>query len=117
VREAAKFSHAKATYPGRKQVFRHVNARGEFSSDTIALEDEPRNGGEPLLIEVMQAGRRTLPAEPVAALRNRCMTNLALLPHRYRQIHRSAAYPVRYSKRLTALQQEVRRRIRRFALK
>ena len=117
VREAAKFSHAKATYPGRKQVFRHVNARGEFSGDTIALEDEPRNGGEPLLIEVMQAGRRTLPTEPVAALRNRCMTNLALLPHRYRQIHRSAAYPVRYSKRLTALQKEVRRRIRRFALK
>ena len=117
VREAAKFSRAKATYPGRKQVFRHVNTRGEFSGDAIALEDEPRNGGEPLLIEVMHAGRRTLPAEPVSALRNRCMTNLALLPHRYRQIHRSAVYPVRYSKRLTALQQEVRRRIRRFALK
>ena len=117
VREAAKFSHAKATYPGRKQVFRHRDTRGEFSGDTIALQDEPPDGGEPLLIEFMHAGRRTLQDEPIAALRNRCVTNLALLPKRYRQIHRSAVYPVRYSKRLTAMQQEVRRRIRRSALK
>ena len=117
VREAAKFSHAKATYPGRKQVFRHSSARGEFASDTIALEDEPPNGGEPLLIEVMRGGRRTQPAESVSSLRERCMKSLERLPLRYRQIHRSAVYPVRYSKRLTALQREVRRRIRRFALK
>jgi len=117
VREAAKFSHAKATYPGRKQVFRRANARGDFAGDKIAIEDEPPNGCEPLLIEVMRAGRRTLPAEPVDALRNRCMTNLARLPQRYRQIHRSAVYPVQYSKRLTAMQQEVRRRIRRLAVK
>jgi len=117
VREAAKFSHAKATYPGRKQVFRNVNSRGEFAGDTIALEDERPNGGEPLLIEVMRAGRRIEAAESVAALRERCTKSLARLPLRYRQIRRSAVYPVRYSKRLTALQQEVRQRVRRFALK
>ena len=117
VREAAKFSHAKATYPGRKQVFRFSNARGEFTGDMIALEDEPPNGGEPLLIEVIQAGRRTQPAESVSSLRERCMENLARLRRRYKQIHRTAVYPVRYSKRLTALRQEVRQRIRRLALK
>ena len=45
VHEAAKFSHAKVTYPGRKQVFRRSNTAGEFKNDKIALEGEPANGG------------------------------------------------------------------------
>ena len=61
VREAAKFSHAKATYPGRKQVFRYLNARGEFRADKIALEDESAEGGEVLLAQFMRGGRRILP--------------------------------------------------------
>lgn len=65
----------------------------------------------------MRGSRRTAPAEPVHALRDRCIASLALLPQRYRQIKRSAVYPVRYSKRLTTLQEEVRRRVRRFAVK
>ena len=117
VREAAKFSHAKATYPGRKQVFRYVNAGGEYRADTIALEDEPPEGGEVLLVEVMRGGRRILASEPIDRLRDRCLQNLDRLPQRYRQIHRSAVYPVRYSKRLTAMRDEVRQRIRSFALK
>jgi len=117
VREAAKFSRAKATYPGQKQVFRYSNARGKFSGDKIALHDELPNGGEPLLIEVMRGGRRIAPTESVSALRERCMKSLSRLPRGCLQIHRSAAYPVHYSKRLTAMQREVRRRIRRFALK
>jgi len=117
VREAAKFSHAKATYPGRKQVFRYVNVRGEFTGDQIALEDESPNGGEPLLMEVMRGGTRVRPVEPIHLLRERCLKNLARLPERYRQIHRSASYPVRYSKRLTAMRDELRQRVRRLALK
>ena len=117
VTEAAKFSHAKATYPGRKQVFRYSNARGEFASDKIALEDERPNGGEPLLVQVMRGGRRIAPAEPINTLRGRCMAGLERLPQRFRQIHRSAKYPVHYSERLTALQEKVRQRIRRFAVK
>jgi len=116
VREAAKFSHAKATYPGRKQVFRHVNAHGEFSGDKIALEDEPPEDDEVLLIEVMRGGRRIVPSESIGALRDRCLKNLARLPQRYRQIRRSAIYPVAYSKRLTLMRDLVRRRIRRVQL-
>ncbi len=117
VREAAKFSHAKATYPGRKQVFRRAAANGEFAGDTIAVADEPANGDEPLLIEVMRSGRRLASPEPISALRDRCIANLAKLPPRYRQIQRSVAYPVRYTKRLTAMRDEVKQRVRRFALK
>ena len=107
---------AKVTYPGRKQVFR-ATTRGQYAGDRIALEGEPANGGDPLLAEVMRAGRRTRPPEPVDALRRRCMESLAQLPERIRQIHRPAVYPVRYSKRLMTLLEKVRRRIRRTALK
>jgi len=117
VREAAKFSHAKATYPGRKQVFRRLAGNGELAGDTIALADDPSNGDEPLLIEVMRGGHRLVSPEPIGALRDRCIVNLAKLPLRYRQIQRSALYPVRYSKRLTAMRDEVKQRIRRFAIK
>ncbi len=117
VREAAKLTMAKVTYPGRKQVFRATAAHGQYAGDTIALEGEPANGGDPLLVEVMRAGRRITLAEPVDALRRRCLDGLARLPERYRQIHRPAAYPVRYSKRLMTLLEKVRRRIRRTALK
>ncbi|HXW62942.1 MAG TPA: nicotinate phosphoribosyltransferase [Candidatus Acidoferrales bacterium] len=117
VSEAAKFSHRKATYPGRKQVYRHMNARGEFRADTIALEDEPNPAGQALLVQVMRGGERTLPSERVDRLRKRCLENLARLPRRYHEIRRSAVYPVHYSKRLTEMRDLVRRRIRRFALK
>jgi len=117
VREAAKLSQAKVTYPGRKQAFRYSNRAGEFESDKIALEGESANGGEPLLVEVMRGGRRLKAPEPMAHLRARCSDGLARLPRRYRQIARSAVYPVRYSKRLEAMLEKVRRRVRRAAAK
>src|SRR5579863_3183457 len=117
VREAAKLSQAKVTYPGRKQAFRYSNRAGEFESDKIALEGESANGGEPLLVEVMRGGRRLKAPEPMAHLRARCLDGLARLPRRYRQIARSAVYPVRYSKRLEAMLEKVRRRVRRAAAK
>ena len=115
VRGAAKLTHAKATYPGRKQIFRHSTSSGKFAGDTIALENETDGSGEALLIEIMRGGRRLDAAEPVSAHRDRCMANLTRLPERYRQIHRAAAYPVRYSKRLKASLEKVRERVRRTA--
>ncbi|MFZ0412434.1 MAG: nicotinate phosphoribosyltransferase [Candidatus Acidiferrales bacterium] len=117
VREAAKLSRAKVTYPGRKQVFRDSSASGEWRGDRIALEGEGANGGEPLLVEVMRGGKRVAPAEPIAKLRERCVMGLERLPEKYRQIFKTAEYPVRYSKKLEAMLERVRKRIRRSALK
>src|ERR1700691_816092 len=83
IREAAKLTKAKATYPGRKQVYRYYSANGEFKSDRITLDSEPSNGGEPLLVEVMRDGCRIAPAEPVNALRDRCIAGLARARLRY----------------------------------
>jgi nicotinate phosphoribosyltransferase len=117
IHEAAKFSRAKVTYPGRKQVFRYSNSRGEFVSDKIALEDELPNGGDPLLIQVMCDGRRVALKEPLTALRQRCMSSLARLPKKYLQLNRSAVYPVRYSQRLKQMLEQVRRRVQNSAVK
>ncbi|MGA9885495.1 MAG: nicotinate phosphoribosyltransferase [Candidatus Acidiferrales bacterium] len=117
IREAAKFSRAKVTYPSRKQVFRHSNSRGEFVSDKIAIEGEHPNGGEPLLIQAMRNGHRVAPKEPLAALRERCIANLTRLPKRYLQLNRAAVYPVHYSQSLKAMLERVRRRVQRSAVK
>ncbi len=117
IREAAKLSAAKVTYPGRKQVFRYSAPSGEYRHDKIALDGEPPDGGEQMLREVMRGGRRTTPPEAVGELRARCVAGLARLPRPLRQINRSAAYPVEYSKRLEGLLEKLRRRVRRAALK
>jgi len=118
VLEAAKFSHAKVTYPGCKQVFRYyASARRQFESDRITLETEASNGGNPMLSEVMRGGRRITPRESIQALRDRCVANLACLPPRYRQIKRKVNYPVRYSKQLEKMLDKVRRRVSRATLK
>ena len=117
VREAAKLTRSKTTYPERKQVFRHSNAADQFDGDKIALDGEPGNGDEPLLVEVMHAGRRTMPAASVGALRDRCIASLARLPLRYRQIGRTVTYPVRYSSQLRGSLEKVRQSVRRSAVK
>lgn len=110
--EAAKFSRAKVTYPGRKQVLRYSNSAGDFMHDQIALEDEPADGGQPLLIRVMRKGRRTQRIELVSEQRARTFGNLGRLPEKYRRLDRWAQYPVRHSKQLKTMLENVRKRIR-----
>ena len=111
-RGAAKLTEAKVTYPGRKQVFRYSTPKGEYLRDKIALDDEPAAGGEPLLIEVMRGGKRTVPQVPVSDSRALCLANLARLPQKYRQINRTAEYPVIYTTDLESMLEKVRKRVR-----
>jgi nicotinate phosphoribosyltransferase len=117
VREAAKLTAAKVTYPGRKQVFRDCSRNGEYERDRIALEGESPNGGERLLVEAMAQGKRTAGPEPISGLRARCLSSLARLPEKYRRIDRSAEYPVKYSRSLEKMLDKVRRRVKQSAIK
>jgi nicotinate phosphoribosyltransferase len=118
VHNAAKFSEAKVTYPGRKQVFRVTGSGGKYAEDIIALEEEQFSGAESLLVPVMQGGKRALPATELEEARRRCLAGLERLPESVldlRPTHPSAGYPVRYSARLEDLLDEVRRRVERAA--
>jgi nicotinate phosphoribosyltransferase len=117
IREAAKLTRAKVTYPGKKQVFRLIRKNGEFASDRIALENEQANGGMPLLVEAMRAGRRMHAHESIGALQQRCLESLEQLPAKYRQIGRTFLYPVHHSKGLQASLKKVRQRVGGSAIK
>jgi len=113
VREAAKFSAAKVTYPGRKQIYRKLDPRGDYAGDVIALEEE-RMPGEPLLVPVMLEGKRVGSTAPLAELQKRCQSQMEHLPARLRALEVSGeAYPVRHSARLETLLEEVRERVAR----
>jgi len=111
VRTAAKFSEAKITYPGRKQVFRFSDPQGQFCRDSIALEDEESSGGEPLLVPVMRTGRRVAHPPALGEARQRCLASIERLPERFRDLRCTEDYPVRPSSRLEALLRQVRQRV------
>ena len=101
VREAAKFSAAKVTYPGRKQVVRSANDAGMYTGDLIVLEGEVVAGGEPLLVPVMHGGRVLAPAPPLIASQQRCQAQVRCLRENLRGTSvASEVYSVRHSARL-----------------
>ncbi|MCL6553329.1 MAG: nicotinate phosphoribosyltransferase [Firmicutes bacterium] len=98
-----KLSAGKATLPGRKQVWRKLDAEGQPTADLIALHDEPAPPDHvPLLVPVMEGGRR-LWAEPLPAIRQRCTERLAALPEELRGLEDAMRYPVALSAALLDL--------------
>lgn len=91
-----KRSAGKATWPGRKQVWRTHDAQGLLAGDRVALEDEDQ-AGEPLLREVMRGGRRLETPPMLAAIRARCREELDALPAPLRALAPDGRYPVRIS--------------------
>jgi nicotinate phosphoribosyltransferase len=120
LRNAAKLTAAKVTYPGRKQVYRAtvgLPAAGgasadDYAGDIIALEDEPAPPGAPLLVPVMRLGRRIAPPEPISAAQLRCRAEIERLPAALRRLApASPRYSVRHSARLEDLLRQMRERV------
>ncbi|MBI4205222.1 MAG: nicotinate phosphoribosyltransferase [Betaproteobacteria bacterium] len=88
-----KRSAGKATWPGRKQVFRQYDAAGRFDHDILTVESDVQ-AGEPLLIPVMKNGRRLHTAASLDALRRRAAGQLAKLPERLKPLE-TAEIPYR----------------------
>ena len=114
----AKFSAAKVTYPGRKQVYRKSVDRGggtvRLAGDIIALESEQVVGAEPLLGPAMAGGKRVSPAEPLKEAQQRCRFQVERLPASLRELRTAPApYAVHYSARLEELLGELRERVAR----
>jgi nicotinate phosphoribosyltransferase len=91
-----KRSQGKATWPGRKQVYRFYDGEGMMRRDLLAGDGEEA-GGEPLLQPVMKAGRRLQPPEPLDAARERLRTQLERLPEALKALDAEASYPVEVS--------------------
>ncbi|QQS45285.1 MAG: nicotinate phosphoribosyltransferase [Acidobacteriota bacterium] len=102
-----KLSRNKATYPLRKQVWRHRSADGNFSNDVIAIEDEDHAPAEPLLRQVMTDGQIIEPLPGLDQSRRLAAEQTSRLPDRFRAFDIPAAYPVAYSERLEAARLEL----------
>ncbi len=110
-RPRRKRSTAKATWPGRKQVYRRFDAHGTMQGDVITLVDDPQEG-EPLVEPVLVQGRRTGTAPGLAEVRERAARSLASLPPALAAGHSAPAYPVTIATALERLAAEVDARFR-----
>jgi nicotinate phosphoribosyltransferase len=105
-----KHSSGKATWPGRKQVWRRHGADGRMSGDVLSLEAD-RQPGEPLLVPIMRAGRRLVPAPSLADTRTHAARELARLPEPLRGLDPKMTYRVEVADALVRLAAEVDQRL------
>ncbi len=111
-----KRSTGKATWPGRKQVFRRLDAEGRMAGDVLTVEGTSE-AGAPLVQPLMRAGKRIGAAEPLSAARERAAGELGRLPVHLRRLETTPAYRVEISPALRALAGEVDERTGAAALR
>ena len=105
-RPCRKRSEGKATWPGRKQVYRSYTANDRFEYDVLTTLDD-RGQGEPLLQPVMKDGLRLTPTPSLVDLRDRMAAKLARIPESLRTIEAAPPYEVRVSPALQGLAKAV----------
>jgi nicotinate phosphoribosyltransferase len=101
-----KRSIGKATWPGRKQVWRQYGADGRMRGDVLSVEDD-RQPGEPLIRPVMRNGRRLEAPPSLAEVRARAAHDLERLPEPLRRLDPAASYPVTIAEALQQLARDV----------
>lgn len=110
-RPTLKLSPGKATWPGAKQVFRRVGARGRFESDCIALDGE-QDCGTPLLRPAMRGGRRVASAATLEQGRALLRAQLDALPAAQLSLGQAEPFRVSVSGTLEALRRQVEASVR-----
>jgi nicotinate phosphoribosyltransferase len=105
-----KRSTGKATWPGRKQVWRQYGQDGRMRRDILSVEEDDQVG-EPLIEPVMQGGRRLMPQPTLSEIRARTARSLERLPEPLRRLGPGASYPVEVADALKRLAAEVDRRL------
>jgi nicotinate phosphoribosyltransferase len=106
-----KLSPGKATWPGRKQMWRRFDRDGRMVGDTLSVEDDDVEG-TPLLQLVMAGGRRIAPAPGLDEARACAAASLAALPAECRGLGPATeAYPVAIGAGLEAVSAEADRRL------
>ena len=105
-RARRKRSEGKATWPGRKQVYRAVDASNRMLRDVLTLEGHSADG-VPLMQQVMRAGKRIADRLPNTAIREHAAASLAQLPEALRGLATAPAYIVQIAPCVQQLADEV----------
>jgi len=101
-----KRSEGKATWPGRKQVYRRTGADGRVEADALTLATEVAPG-KALIEPVMRGGRLVAPLPALATSRAYAAAQLAALPDSLHSLEDSEPYPVEVAPALRKLAAEV----------
>ena len=107
-RPTFKLSQGKATLPGAKQVFRARAPDGSLSHDTLGLDEEPVSEGDPLLLTVMERGRRVGPPPALEESREVFSDEFSALPDRFKALQAPPPFDVRLSPGLAELAARLR---------
>jgi nicotinate phosphoribosyltransferase len=107
-----KRSEHKATWPGRKQVWRRCDASGRMAGDILSLEGHDETG-EPLIQLVMKDGRRVAPSPSLDTIRRHAKRELERLPEALARLTPGADYPVEVADDLIELAAAVDRRLQK----
>jgi nicotinate phosphoribosyltransferase len=102
-----KLSEGKATWPGRKQVWRAYDTQGRMAGDVLSVETDTQSG-ETQIVEIMRGGKRLAPAPTLADIRERAAAELQRLPEPLKRLQ-AFEYPVTISDKLKALAAEADR--------
>lgn len=104
-----KRSEGKATWPGRKQVFRRFTEDGTLAEDILTVEGDAQTG-EPLLAPVVRDGCRVAPLPALDAIRAQASAQLDRLPAALRRLEGDGSYPVHVAPALRSLAEAADRR-------
>jgi nicotinate phosphoribosyltransferase len=105
-RARRKRSEGKATWPGRKQVYRYYDEDGRIAYDLLTVANDPQEG-DALIQPVIRSGKRVSPPSSLAQLRDRAAAQLAKLPKPLQALQEGQSIPVKNSQALKDLAQFV----------
>lgn len=108
-----KASSGKATYPGRKQIFRRYQ-QGQVVSDRLALITEsPQSNEQALLQLVMKQGERLHSSEDLGTIAHRTRASVTSLPAAIRRITQPATLQAEISPALQQLTEQTQEKFKK----
>jgi len=110
-RPVLKLSTGKATVPGKKQVFRFADGRGQLERDMIGLRNEEVAGSEALLQKVMEHGKPVGPRPSLKEIRDRFLQEISRLDEKTRAICNPRPYPVELTPKLSHLRDKIEEQV------
>ena len=87
---------AKATIPGKKQIYRVADADGGYVRDCVTLWDEPISEGQPLLVPIIQDGALTYTFPTLHDIQARTAAELERLRDSHKSLTDAEPYPVEF---------------------
>ncbi len=85
---------AKATVPGKKQIYRITDAVGNYAKDCVTLWDEPIAEGQPLLVPIIQDGELVYDCPSLHDIQARALVELEKLPNCHKRLIEATPYSV-----------------------